>query len=98
MLGGKLSDAVPDHLADWPGRPAPSRGRPIQAILTTRARWKAVDLPLLDESGMTPYPRMRGIQVFEGILLLVFPLHVFLLVVDRIPPHVQQLVGPGRAP
>lgn len=61
---------------------------PHITLLATSREWEAVDLPLLDESHVGPDVRLRSVDVLEGILLLVFPFHVFLFVEYWIPPDV----------
>jgi len=61
----------------------------VIAPVAARARRKAVDLALVQESDMRSNPGLILVHVFESVLLLVFPLHVLLLVADRIPPDIQ---------
>ena len=68
----------------------------IFAVVATGARWEAVDLPLVYECEVCPDPRLVGINVLESVLLLVLPLHVLLLVADRVPPYIQQAICPCR--
>ena len=66
--------------------------------LVTAGAWReAIDPALWDECNMWPHPRLVLVHPFQGILLLVLPLHVLLLVADGIPPDVEQAVGPGAA-
>ncbi len=44
---------------------------------------------------MLPDPGLRRVELFESVLLLMFPFHVLLLVGHRIPPYVQESIGPG---
>ena len=67
-------------------------------VFTARALGKAADLTLGDEGSVWAHPRLRGVQVLESVLLLVLPLHMALLVEDRVPPYVKKTVGPGGAP
>lgn len=61
----------------------------VVALIAARAGRKAVDLALVQESDMRSNPGLVLIHIFEGVLLLVFPLHVLLFVADRIPPDIQ---------
>ena len=61
----------------------------VIAPVAARAGRKAVDLALVQESDMRSNPGLILVHVFESVLLLVFPLHVLLLVTDRIPPDIQ---------
>ena len=61
----------------------------VVALVAARAGRKAVDLALVQESDMRSNPGLVLVHVFESVLLLVFPLHVLLLVADRIPPDIQ---------
>jgi hypothetical protein len=49
---------------------------------------------LWKKGGVTSDPWVRGVEVLQGVLLLVLPLHMTLFVVYRIPPDVQQTVAP----
>ena len=66
-------------------------------VLPARTGRERVDFALMQERRVRSYPRLAVIQVLEGVLLLVLPLHVALLVVHRVPPDVQHAIGPGRA-
>lgn len=70
----------------------------IVALLSASAWWEGVDLALLDERNVRPYPRLVLVHVLQSILLFVLPLHVLLLVADRVPPDVHQPVGPDASP
>jgi hypothetical protein len=67
------------------------------SILRTGAGREGVEAALLDERDVGPDPWLVGVEVFEGVLLLVFPFHVFLLVEDGVPPDVEEAVGKGGA-
>lgn len=69
----------------------------ILAILATRTHGEAVDLPLGDECRVRPYPGLIDVEMLEGVLFLVLPLHVLLLVADRVPPDVEEPIRPGGA-
>lgn len=58
-------------------------------ILATRARRVTACLPLRQKRSMRPNPRLACVKVLKRVLLLVFPLHVPLFVMNRIPPDVQ---------
>lgn len=60
----------------------------IVAAIATCAGRKAVDLALLEKSDMRSNPRLVLVHILKSVLLLVFPLHVLLLVANRIPPNV----------
>jgi len=45
---------------------------------------------------MCPNPWLVSVQVLERVLLLVRPIHVHLLVEDRVPPDVKKSVCPRR--
>lgn len=66
----------------------------VRALVGTGARREAVDHALREESSVLADPRKGNVQLLQGILLLVCPLHVLLLVGDRVPPHVEQAVCP----
>lgn len=70
----------------------------IVALLPTGSRRETHNLPLLDERNVGPDPRLILVHVLESVLLLVLPLHVFLLVANWIPPYIQQPVGPCASP
>ncbi len=61
------------------------------------AHGEAVDFALGDEGRVRADPGVHGVEVFEGVLLLVLPFHVFLLVADGVPPDVEEAVGPCAA-
>ena len=61
------------------------------------ARWETVDHPLRDEGRMGTNPGLTLIEIFERVLFLVFPFHVFLFVQGRVPPDVEETIGPGAA-
>lgn len=69
----------------------------VIAGIATGTLGEAVDPALRDECHVRPDPRLVHVHVFERILLLVLPLHVLLLVANRIPPDVKQAVGPYTA-
>lgn len=69
----------------------------VLSVLATSAHWEAIDLPLWNESGMRPDPRLIGIQMLQCILLLMFPFHMLLFVADRIPPDVQETISEDAA-
>ena len=65
--------------------------------LTARARRKTVDLALRDKRHVRANPGLVVVEVFEGVLFLVLPLHVALFVVHGVPPDVEDAVGPVGA-
>jgi hypothetical protein len=69
----------------------------LLAILSAGAGREGVDSSLLNEGDVGADPGLIGVEVLEGVLLLVFPFHVFLLVEDGVPPDVKQAVGEGGA-
>lgn len=42
-------------------------------------------------------PGLVGVDVLEGVLFFMLPLHVALFVEDGVPPDVEEAVGPGAA-
>jgi hypothetical protein len=64
----------------------------LLTILCTRPRREGVDLPLLDESDVRSNPGLVGVDVFQRVLFLVLPFHVFLLVEHGVPPDIEQAV------
>lgn len=69
----------------------------VLAVLAAGAHREAIDLPLRYESCVAPDPRLVDVQMFQRILLLVLPLHVFLLIPYRIPPDIEKAVRPRAA-
>ena len=69
----------------------------IRAIISTGTGRKGVYHSLRDEREVGTDPGLGGVEVFEGVLFLVLPIHVFLFVMDRIPPYVEEAVGDLRA-
>lgn len=69
----------------------------IVAIVGASPVRETVDHPLRNECRMLPDPRLRLVELLEGVLLLVLPLHVLLLVHDGIPPDIEQPIGPVAA-
>jgi hypothetical protein len=61
------------------------------------SRWKGVYASLRHECGAGSDLGLVCVQVFERVLFLVFPVHVFLFVEDRVLLYVQQTVGPVGA-
>jgi hypothetical protein len=66
----------------------------IVALFSACAGREAHDLSLLDECNVWANPGLVLIHVLECILFFVLPFHVLLLVADRVPPNVEQPVGP----
>ncbi len=58
---------------------------------------EAVNHALRQEASVLTDPRVALVHGLEGVLLLVLPGHVLLLIGHRIPPNVQQALGPGTA-
>ena len=46
---------------------------------------------------MWPYPWLVDVEMLHCVLFLVFPLHVLLLVADRVPPDVEKSICPNAA-
>lgn len=69
----------------------------IVAITIAGVGREGVCFALFDESSVWPDPRLRSVHELQGILFLVFPFHVLLLVGYRVPPDVEQAVGPWTA-
>lgn len=67
------------------------------AVVAASALRESVDAALRDESSVGADPGLVGVDVFEGVLFFVLPLHVALFVEDGVPPDVEQAVGPGAA-
>jgi hypothetical protein len=72
--------------------------RPQIRAIAARTGRERIDPSLRHECCVGAHPRLVRVQVFERVLLLVLPFHVFLLVEDGVPPHIEQSVGPFRAP
>lgn len=70
----------------------------VVPIVRASTGWEAVDHALRRKGNMCTDPRLVAIQLLQGVLLLVRPVHVLLLVGDRVPPHVEQAVSPCTAP
>ena len=66
----------------------------IVSIVAACAGRKGINFPLWDESCVRPDPGMRGVEELESVLFFVLPFHVFLLVANRVPPDVEESVGP----
>jgi hypothetical protein len=66
----------------------------IVALISACTGWEAHDASLLNESHVWANPRLVLVHVLECILLFVLPFHVLLLVTDRVPPDVEQPIGP----
>lgn len=66
-------------------------------VLTTGSVGETAHLPLRYKCCMRTYPRMSLIKIFKCVLLLMLPLHVFLLVMYWVPPKVEETVCPGAA-
>lgn len=64
------------------------------AVRVAGSRWETVDLALMQEAHVLANPRLRLVKLIQRILLLVLPLHMLLLVCNRVPPHVEESVGP----
>ena len=60
----------------------------VHPVLAAGAHREAVYLPLGDKCRMRAYPRLIDVEVFEGVLLFVLPLHMFLFVTNRVPPDI----------
>ena len=63
-------------------------------VFAASAFGKAIDLALRYKCSMRPYPGLVDVKMLHSILLLVLPLHVFLLVANRIPPDIQKPIRP----
>lgn len=63
-------------------------------VLAACAFGEAVDFSLRYECSMRPYPGLVDVKMLHSILLLVLPLHVFLLVANGIPPNIQKPIRP----
>ena len=72
----------------------------VEGLLLVRAgtRGETVDESLRHEARMAPDPGLGLVQLLQGVLFLMRPVHVFLLVHNGVPPHVQELVRPGAPP
>ena len=66
----------------------------IVAIFAACTGREAINLSLCNECRIWSYPWLACIQMFEGVLFLVFPFHMLLLVAHRIPPDVEQAICP----
>lgn len=69
----------------------------IVTVAIAGVRWEGVCFALFDESCVRPDPWLGSVHELQGILLLVLPFHVLLLVGYRVPPNVEQAVGPWAA-
>jgi len=67
----------------------------VVAIVRAGSGGEAVDFPLRDERRVWPNPWLVDIEKFKSILFFVFPFHVLLFVPYRVPPYVQQAIGPS---
>lgn len=65
--------------------------------VTARPGREGVHASLGHEGDVWSDPGLVGVQMFETVLFFVFPFHVFLFVKDRVPPDVEETVGPGAA-
>lgn len=70
----------------------------VGAIRIAGVRWEGVALALLDERSVGPNPRLIVVQVLQRVLLLMLPLHMLLLIANRVPPDIQKTIGPSTTP
>lgn len=66
----------------------------VNAVVVASIWRERVDLTLLNECRVWSDPWVNGIEILERILLLVLPLHVFLLVAYWVPPDIQKAISP----
>lgn len=66
----------------------------VHSVIRAGPVGEAVDLPLREERGVLANPRLSRVELFQSILLLVFPLHMLLFVRNWVPPDIQQSVSP----
>ena len=69
----------------------------IFPILGAGADGEGINLSLWNERRVRPDPWLIDIEVLERILLLVLPFHMFLFVANRVPPDVEETIGPRAA-